>query len=324
MASAILFVHLGREIPAFTRDALHQAALFSDGPIYLIAEGAALSAFRLHERVSGIPVEDLRTSEAHKTFRTNIHVRPSKIDLWIASIERFFYLATAMSELGLQNALHLETDVMLYRDVEQLCASLSTYYRGLAAPFMDNRRVIPGIVFLPSAAAVEIICLYFVANIRSRPGPELSEMLVLRRAYDNLGPDLIDALPILPHGHRETLVTRQGIAATDPEIFRRNAKELGCVFDAAAFGQYLGGTDQRTRRGCFFLLERRPRPELGPGFLNESSYVDPSRYAVRWTADGQGRLQPFIVQDERAVPIANLHIHSKNLSKFASDRVAVT
>ncbi len=59
--SSIVFIHLGPVIPAHTARAISQAARFSTGPLYLVAEQEALAAFTLPEmsRLTVVACEDL-------------------------------------------------------------------------------------------------------------------------------------------------------------------------------------------------------------------------------------------------------------------------
>ena len=79
------------------------------------------------------------------------------------------------------------------------------------------------------------------------------------------------------------------------------------LFDAAAFGQYLGGEDPRNGHSA-------------PGFINESCIFNPSHFTYTWEEDDQGRLVPYAHYKNEKVRINNLHIHSKNLAPFYSLR----
>jgi len=233
-------------------------------------------------------------------------------------------MRAAMKALSLENAIQLETDVMIYADLRPLTRTMAGLYDGVALPFMDNHRVIPSVVFLRSAKAAEAVCEYIVDTVHARPGPGLSEMEVLRRAHSDLGRAVVDSLPILPKGHSESLLTRRGEPAEYPETYSRNADTIGYIFDAAAIGQYLAGPDRRhsKRIGLFTRASIHPDPQ--PGFLNESSYIDASRFDVSWTVDQRARIIPKLSQNQQeGVPLANIHVHSKHLRMFASDRTEI-
>ena len=61
-------------------------------------------------------------------------------------------------------------------------------------------------------------------------------------------------------------------------------------------------------------LEAPPRP----GFVNESALFDASSFTHAWTTDAKGRKVPVMRNGDETVPVANLHIHCKNLGWFAS------
>ena len=85
------------------------------------------------------------------------------------------------------------------------------------------------------------------------------------------------------------------------------------IFDANALGQYLGGVDPRNVRGRLTL-----------GFVNETAVYRLSRYRYRLIPDEQGRRIPHLCDGEKSWPVANLHVHSKNLAAFRSRPVRVT
>ena len=69
------------------------------------------------------------------------------------------------------------------------------------------------------------------------------------------------------------------------------------VFDAAAHGQFLGGVDQRLRKNC-------------DSYINPDSDFNPSMFKYQMGEDGN-----YYVDGKK---INNLHIHSKELHRFAS------
>ena len=83
-----------------------------------------------------------------------------------------------------------------------------------------------------------------------------------------------------------------------------NFTRLNTIFDGAAIGQYLGGVDSRNTPG-----DTR-------GFINETCIVNYSKYKFIWKFDGL--YKPYIIINDRDIPVSNLHIHSKNLYRFNS------
>ena len=69
------------------------------------------------------------------------------------------------------------------------------------------------------------------------------------------------------------------------------------------FGQYLGGVDPRNIAGDT------------TGFINETCVIKYNNYEI-WFEHLDNIKKPFIKINNKQIPIFNLHIHCKNLSKF--------
>lgn len=309
--NSIVFIHLGPAIPAYTAHTIRQAARFSGGPLYLMAERAALATFTLPEvpRITAIASEDLSVSSLHRAFRDiNLFSKAFRDGFWNHTTERFFYLAALAERLHLENIIHLENDVMLYADVDQLMPKLAGLYAGLAAPYDNDDRCIPSFLFARQPQALMALCEFIVELLRERPNRAVNDMVLLAEARRRLGPDILDGLPILPPFYTGPLGNQIGNGTKDASLFSRHVSQLGLVFDAAAIGQYLGGPDPRNFEP----------PEPGPGFINESCLFDPSVFAYSWGTDSQGRRVPYMAMKGEQMPIANLHIHCKDLARFSS------
>lgn len=319
MRPSILFVHLGDALPPYLDDALAQARLFNDSDILLIGNAAAMAAnppdpglgIRL------VPVEDLPVSPRLDRFRrTATTDRSFRFGFWTYVIERFFHVETAMATLGLANVLHLETDNLLYADAARLCPELERLYPGLAVPFDNDRRGIAGLMYVRNAAAMARFT-HFIAEFFARnPGVRINDMTLLGLYHERLGPEHMDALPVVPAGDPRPAASLTGLVPADPALYSRHADRLRAVFDTGALGQYLGGVDPRNVQG------RRT-----VGFLNESAVYQPSRYRFRLIPDAKGRRVPHLAPagTDGFQPIVNLHIHSKDLATFRSrpPRIAV-
>ena len=111
----------------------------------------------------------------------------------------------------------------------------------------------------------------------------------------------IDNLPIVPDTYTQhhPLVASMGYRSQYPQRYYHHFDEFQSVFDAATIGQYLS-SDPAKR------------------FVNESCLFNPSFFEYEWIADAQGRKVPFLTFAGKKYRINNLHIHCKQLHKFAS------
>ena len=83
-------------------------------------------------------------------------------------------------------------------------------------------------------------------------------------------------------------------------------KKWNIIFDAASMGQYLGGIDPIHEGGAI------------PGYINPLLNVDCSKYIFYWKKK-EDLYIPTIKIDDQLIPIAGLHVHSKNLCNFQSE-----
>jgi hypothetical protein len=312
---AIVFIHLGPDVPAWLPDALTQARAFNRGRIVVAAQTAALAqlAAPASLTIERVAVEDLSVSDKHRAFRA---LAPFDHDFrggfWTHTTERFFVLEALMAHLALPSAVHVENDVMLYCDLEALAPTLAALYAGLAVTFDNDQRCVPGFIYVPQIAAITALNDFIVEmlqKLRATYTPEqlhgLNDMMILGH-FRTRGFALIDHLPIVPPDYPGELRSPAGHMASDRSCYSRHFAELRTVFDAAALGQFLGGIDVRNA------------PTSTQGFVNESCVFDPRKVNVRMATDDVGRRVPVIETPAGVWPVANLHIHSKNLRPFLS------
>jgi hypothetical protein len=312
---ALVFIHLGPEPPPWLADALAQARLFNRGRIIVAAQAAVLAqmAAPASLNVERVAVEELTVSDQHRAFHALSPLdRSFRGGFWTHTTERFFVLEALMAHLALPCAVHVENDVMLYCDLEVLAPKLAALYAGLAATFDNDQRCVPGFIYVPRIAAIAALNDFIVEmlqKLRATYTPEqlrgLNDMMMLGH-FRTRGFALIDHLPIVPPDYPGALRSTAGHVAADPSCYSRHFAELRTVFDAAALGQFLGGIDFRNA------------PDATAGFVNESCVFDPRQVNVRMTADDAGRRVPVIETPGGTCPVANLHIHSKNLRPFLS------
>lgn len=118
MKTAILFLHWGN-----AQECLHlnlaaiQARLWNPhAKIYVLADAAARESLTL-PGVEVVPLEDYHT--AAESFRCHyVHFSVNRPAYTRFNIERWFIMRDFVRQHGLQRILHLDSDVLLYDDVE--------------------------------------------------------------------------------------------------------------------------------------------------------------------------------------------------------------
>jgi hypothetical protein len=317
-AHAILFVHLGPQLPPWLQGAVYQARIFNRCPIIVVAEAAALAQAVIPTALSvtKLALEDLAISDRHRAFRAmSPFDREFCGGFWTFTTERLFVVEAAIAQLALSNVIHLENDVLLYCDLSTLVPALIAQYQGIGATFDNDARCVPGLMFLPGETAIARLNSFILAVLdalhqsrepAARKALSTLNDMALLGLYRGQGTDAIDHLPIVPPDYPAVLKSAAGHNPADPTRYSRHFDRLATVFDAAALGQYLGGIDPRND----------PRPSRG--FINESCVFDPRIVKARMSVDADGRKISVIETASGVHAVANLHIHSKNPTPFLS------
>jgi hypothetical protein len=298
---SIVFVHIGNELPTYIGDALDQARLFNkDASILLIANRTALEKIEgrgLEEKLILVEIEKLSPTKDHLVFKQTSTLSDKPQDGYLRyATERFFYIHELMLQYELTNVFQLETDNMLYADLEELLPIFVENYKGMGAVFDCPSRCIPSFVYFADASAAQSLTHFL--TVLAKTGK--NDMQLLASYKNRYGAETVDALPIISqeyltdHPHSDHSLS-----------YSRHLELFQSVFDGAALGQYLGGTNAKNNTS-------------GPGFINETCIFNPSLLAHKWELDDRGRKVPFIVYRDKQYRVNNLHIHSKNLKTFSS------
>jgi hypothetical protein len=298
---SIAFVHVGPRLPKYLPDALAQARLFNKScPIYLIADPEALASLdETAHQITLISSHLLNETPHHRQFTQKINLS----GLFRYASERFFYLEEFMSTFGVHTVFHMENDVMLYADLEQLLPLFLQLYPGkMAATFDSDKRCIPGLIYFSDANTLQKLT-QFIAS-RAETGKADMEFI---SDFKDLNRDCSDYLPIVPSSYAATYPLANALRekAKNPALFSNYFSNFQSIFDAACLGQYWGGIDP---------IHSNSRP----GFINETCFFNPQYLQFEWREDEEGRQVPFAAHDGASFRINNLHIHCKNLQLFSS------
>jgi len=306
---SIVFVHLGPSLPEYLPIAIAQAHLFNPTfSIYLLANETALknhSKELTDLQVKLISCESLLKNKFHKKF-----IARSKLDkkfrngFWTFTTERFFYLEEFLEQYKLSDVFHVENDIMLYTNLEELLPIFRQNYTNMIGATFDNdHRCIPGFLYISNVKPLKQL-VKFIAKRAHKSNNDMKSLAQFRKKYHK---QWIEHLPILPPEYTQdhTLISTSGSRGTDPSHFFKHFEKFNSIFDAAAIGQYLGGIDPWHKNS-------------DPGFINEECVFNPQNFCFYWKEDNQGRKIPIIAYKEKECKINNLHIHSKNLNKFKS------
>ena len=302
---SICFIHIGEnKFPPYLNIAVEQARLFNnDCSIYVLVNAthkSILSSQFAEKNIEIVALEDIPRTPEHDTFEELVQFNKKyKSDYWIFTRERFLSLYDFMKNRNLRHVFHLENDVMLYTELKQLLPFFEKHYQTIGATFDSDERVIAGFVYVASTSAAATLAKFLSENA-ARPKNDMAMLALFKQEY----PESIDHLPIVTkeYAFEHTLTNKWNHIPKDSFKYYRYADTIGSIFDAAALGQYIGGTHKKKR----------------PGFINEACIFNPSYYKFAWEIDSKGRKVPYASYGSRKYRINNLHIHSKKLENYTS------
>ena len=230
-----------------------------------------------------VNIEDIMPNYINIASKINTTYRGG---FWILTSYIFVAIYAYMKQYNIVNILHLENDVLIYKNVD----TINFHNNNKLLLTMDSEnRCIPGLMFIPNNEILKKCLDIF--------NPNLNDMQNFSNCYYNLS-EYIDTLPIFIETNK-TNETNDNIT----KMITKNFKHYNCIFDAAAMGQYLGGVDPRNI------------PGNTKGFVNETCIIDYSKYKFIWKDENNQKI-PYIIINAIEYPIVNLHIHCKDLKAF--------
>lgn len=315
----IVYVHLGPRVAPHLIDSIRQSRREAPTtPIHVIlSEDSTMIEMADRCGASVVVTSQLTRTADHQLFDASINRKAGrKQGFWVYTTERFFYLEAAMRHLGLDRALHLESDNLIFFDVAEYEEAFARLYKGLAAPFKNDDSCIPGVVYVGALAALtglnasiarrvahERRHRSLIARLRSprvRMGAPLNDMYLLASYRREVGEAGFAPLPTLPAAYEAELRSRPTIEAVGLPAHAAAHETLGMVFDAAAIGQYLMGMDRHFH----------PRA-VGVSHLDPEALLDPRDFEFSLDKDEHGRVRPTMQRNGARHRIGSIHNHSK-------------
>ena len=236
-------------------------------------------------------VENLKKSKEHNFFikRSKLAKDSYRNFFWKHSIERLYFIDDFLNKIKLDNIFHIENDVLLFQDLRLVLSKIKNH--NFACVRDGINRVIGSIVFIKnkkvSKKIVQISNKYLNEN----------DMKIL----SHLDKKITNSIN-LPLGEDLNFIKKSKNY--------KNMKKIPFIFDAAAIGQFIDGPHRKK-----FI--NRVLPGLknffktNDGFINTETDLVISNWTIKWK-----NKRPYKQENNKLIPIANLHIHSKNLKKF--------
>ena len=283
-----ILIALG-DIPNYLNDCIQQIKKTQKkSKIYLLVNKT--SEFK-NKNCKIVNVESLKKSKEHILF-----IKKSKLAqdsfrnfFWKHSIERFYYLNDFLNKSNLTNVFHIENDVLLFQDLEKILKEIKFY--NFACIRDSINRVIGSLIFIKnkkvSTRIVKISNNYLNEN----------DMKILNYLDKKISNSIN-----LPLGETLDFIKKS-------KNFKK-IKKIPFIFDAAAIGQFIDGPHRKkllTR--IFFNIKKFFM--INDGFINTETNLKIYNWKIKWK-----NKKPYKQENEKLIPIVNLHIHSKNLKKF--------
>jgi hypothetical protein len=297
-----ILIHIGDKFfPDYAPDAVRQILTWNpDSPVFFICERQFFSNFATITAPNFyvVDINQIPPTPQHEKFNTNTRLDTSfRNGFWRFTTERLYILYDFMKNESINECIHIENDNTIYFSTSDPEFAVSwTETNGLSAPRHGARSLTFGILFCKSLDTLATLCDMLASTPTNR-----NEM--------DLGYAFFDKFP-LTTSLLKSAPSSAALRVANGEAQLVAKRKDAFVYDAACYGQYLGGIDPRNGPSA-------------PGFVNQDSFFNVSATGISymWKRDEQGRRYPIIrnCTDGSEIRIANLHIHSKNLVPFLSD-----
>lgn len=235
-----------------------------------------------NKNVISIEKQNLNNEMINEVVSRNYFENESNL-LWESSLLRIFYLYELAKELKINNFIHFDCDVLIYKSFQEIKSSF----------IKDKLNITPvnelflnfSYSYIDNIENFQKICLCLLEILKNSnyyenkyySGNRLNEMIMLNIAFIKY-PNLFNLLNTLPKNNSEY------------------------IFDPGSYGQYLGGVDKQ-------LFSKK--------LINNDHYVGRNIIKYGYEIKMKKGL-PVVTVNDRDFELVNLHIHKKNLGKFIS------
>lgn len=237
-----------------------------------------------------------RDQEAQNTLEGLAHDSKFRSGFWQLTLERFFALEKYHAFNPGTKIIHIESDILL---LPNFPFEAFDKLPKLAWQRVDDTRDIASILVLPSFHETAWLINEMLKWLSDNNS--LTDMTLLN-SIRVANPKRIDVLPSFS-------IELDAELPWNGELNGKLALELSSdegffngIFDPAAFGMWLGGSDPRNYYGRQILFDTSE-------ILSGGTYVNPARF--KYVFNNQGQL--FCIGEHSQTRIWSLHIHSKDL-----------
>lgn len=292
----IVLVYLGARTPAYVFDNLRYIkSQFPDKKLFLISDSEL--AIKKAEKIGaqGWLYEE-NSSESKEIKSKSALPMDFRDGFWFSTTARFFALCEFMRKHPGERVLQVEADVWLspnfpYESFETLDSKFD-----IAFPLETDSTGAASLLYIRDEGSAEL----FESKVRELISVDsvATDMTILGQMYIGSHPTCL----ILPSIPRESTAFNSVFPKSLLRVASEGIDFFGGIFDAVTYGLYLSGEDPRNHRGKLYRYRRQE------GHL---VHCDKLKFAA-------GPTGPY-VQDERPIPLFNIHIHTKSRGAWKND-----
>ena len=296
------FVHLGGNLPehlALNIDRFKR--LFPDIPISLVVdEKCDLS--KVVKNIWKIHVYESADKDFSKLLYSLSYDQSFRNGFWIKTLERIFAFIEFHQTLDNDTKLlHIESDVILMPNFPwNKLSRIKLPPLGWCSFSPDYD--VAALVYSKNQESSQLLKRFLIELLRK--DSNLNDMIALNCVAKNY-PEHTFYFPIVGANSHELDNLGEEVTISSTNLKSKLFKQFQGVFDGAALGMYLTGTDPRNTFGRRLIHNKA-------NLIKSNAFINPQLW--QYSVDLDGNL--WLEIESQKIPIYCLHIHSKNLKLF--------
>jgi len=303
----IILTHIGINLPTYLEYFLKQLRVFNSDTdiVFLVNENNITHPLFNEYNIKTHPLEGLECDLMYTFIDRFGHgdrnsnkkdVKYASSDYWCVAATRLFYLYKYTKNMGVDEFVHFENDIMLYENISNIVNTIksnSLYKNSIALTRASNELIMTGFMYVPKVVFLENLLTDITSYLNDKNSLKkynngmINEMTLIN-AYHKRNVKKISNLPTLPYG-----------------VMSENYDILNSIFDPATYGQYLDGIPKKP--GVSLITDSYIGTELKKDNRNRVIFKEIDGLRV-----------PYLTFKGELVKINSLHIHSKRLNLFSS------